>query len=89
MRLFQTHLGLSWTRYDVISVSAARLLVAAVAKFTAIHEENHPRMVYLKRMRGRDPLKKLKKSSKSENKMGSNPSILFCGCILFFEGPNP
>ena len=30
MRLFQTHLGLSWTRYDVISVSAARLLVAAV-----------------------------------------------------------
>ena len=40
MRLFQTHLGLSWTRYDVISVSAARLLVAAVANFTAIHEEN-------------------------------------------------
>ena len=38
--LFQTHLGLSWTRYDVISVSAARLLVAAVAIFTAIHEEN-------------------------------------------------
>ena len=30
MRLFQTHLGLSWTRYDVISASAARLLVAAV-----------------------------------------------------------
>ena len=27
---FQTHLGLSWTRYDVISVSAARLLVTAV-----------------------------------------------------------
>jgi hypothetical protein len=47
-------------------------------------------MVYLKRMRGQDPLKKKKKkSSKSENKMGSGPSILFCGCILFFEGPNP
>ena len=27
---FQTHLGLSWTRYGVISVSAARLLVASV-----------------------------------------------------------
>jgi hypothetical protein len=44
-------------------------------------------MVYLKRMRGQDPVKR-KKSSKSENKMGSGPIIFFVGAF-FFEVPNP
>ena len=37
---------------------------------------------------GKTPFNKNKPSSKSENKMGSVPSIFCCWCILFFEGPN-
>ena len=36
---------------------------------------------------GRTPLKKIENSSTYENKMGSDPCILLCGCIWFLEGP--
>ena len=65
-----------------------QLLVAAVAKFTAIHEENHPRMVYLKRMRGRDPLKKLKNQANLKIKWGQTPAFFF-GVHFIFWGAQP
>ena len=88
MRLFQIHLGLSWTRYDVISVSAARLLVAAVGcSCCKVHGNSRGESSSYgvpQENEGAGPPLKSKKSSKSENKMGSDPSS-----ILFFEGPNP
>ena len=85
--LYGFWLNMVWTICSGWQCSRLRQLSCTRLKHR-YYSNNNPPMVYLKRMRGQDPVKR-KKSSKSENKMGSDPSTLFCGCNLFFEGPNP